>query len=273
MKNFFWNQAAVWLIVAAGLAIFAILTVIIGQSRGSLFKPTVKYRAVFKEARGIYAGSEITIHGKRTGNVVRTKLLPSGDVEAVFTAQKSHAFIINKTSRARLRVQGALGDRYIDITTEDLSAEPLPEGALLPSAPAWDIVSLLTGGSDGKRQNIKGLLERLGLFIEGFGKKGIPGIVSAENKKDLTEILKTAKRILKKIDSGKGSLGALVNDRSVYEKAESVLGKIDSGEGSLGAIINSRSVYSRLLAILGEKPRHNYLKDLSKKSAAPQKKE
>ena len=267
MKNFFWKQLTVWMIVTAGIVIFIALTVIIGQSRGSLFKPTAKYKSVFKETRGIYVGSEITIHGKRTGNVVKTKLLSDGLVEVVFTAQKSHSFIINETSRAHLKTQGALGDRYINITTDDLSAAQLPEGSFIPSALEWDIISIFTGGSKGAAQNLKTLLKQANDFIESLNKKGLPEFISGESKKDLREMLKTAKSVLKKIDSGKGTLGALVNDKSVYEKTESILKKIDSGEGSLGAVINNRSMYNRLLAILGEKPKHNYLKDLSKKSS------
>ncbi len=269
MKSFFWRQLSVSLIVAAGLIIFAALAVIIGQSRGSLFRSTVKYRAVFDQTRGIYIGSEVTIHGKRTGNVVKTRLLPSGRVEIVFAAQKSHAFLINESSRVHLKTQGALGDRYLNIITPDLSAPLIPEGGLAPSAPEWDIMTFLTGGGMAQKGegSLKGLLRQISRLAGAFDKKGLPGLIDPESKKDLREILKTAKSILKKIDSGEGTLGALVNDRSVHDKAESILKKIDSGEGTLGAIINSKSAYSRLMAIFGEKPKQGFLKGLLKKSS------
>lgn len=274
MKSFFWKQLSVSIIVAAGLIIFAALAVVIGQSRGSLFRATVKYKAVFEQTRGIYVGSEVTIHGKRTGNVAKTRLLPSGRVEIVFAAQKGHAFLINESSRAHLKTQGALGDRYINIITPDLSAPPIPEGGLVPSAPEWDLVSFLTGSLGGGQKKgeggLKGLLRQVSRLAEAFDKKGLPGLIEPESKKDLKDALKTAKSILKKIDSGEGTLGALVNDKSLHDKAESILGKIDSGEGSLGAIINSKSAYSRLMAILGEKPKRGFLKGLLQKSSEKQ---
>ena len=49
-------------------------------------------------------------------------------------------------------------------------------------------------------------------------------LLSEDKNKDVKEILTRTKNILRKIDKGEGTLGALVNDLSLHKKAVSFLG-------------------------------------------------
>ena len=242
MKKLFLQQTVVWVIITFGALLFLALTVIIGRSKGTIFKTVYVYKSLFKEVRGLYVGSEVTLHGNRTGNVVKLKLLKDGKIEASFTVRKDHSFLINTSSVSQMKTQGALGDRYVNIVTKDLSAEPLPKNSVIPSGPSLDIFSILSGGTDNKK-SIKNLLVELEHFMKSLNEKGLPDFFSKKNQKDLSEILETTKSILQKIDSGKGTLGALVNNRSLY---------------------------NRLLNLLGER-RKDYLDSLSKRSSGKKK--
>ena len=242
MNRFSVKQIIVYFIVFIGLALFVALTFITGQNKGTLFKPINTYKSIFKEARGIHVGTEVTIHGVRTGNVTNLKILKNGTVEITFISSKKHSFMINESSVAQLKVQGALGDRYIAIFTKDLTATPLPSRSPIPTKPSVDLLTLLSGSSNNKK-SVQTILDELAYFVESINQKkvveNINNILSEKNSRDLSEILRTLKVIMRKINKGEGTLGALVNDPSLYR---------------------------RLLILLGKKPT-NYMKDLSKDSS------
>lgn len=221
MKNFFVKQMVVLAFVIIGLAVLVSVTLIMGKNRMTGFQPVIVYRSIFKSTRGIYAGSEVTIHGVRTGNVINTKILQDGNVEVSFTTLKEHAFIINQSSVIQLKTLGVLGDRYMDISTPDLEAPPLEKGALIPSQSSSEIINLF---SDDKKSN------------------------------DLTDLIQSTKTFLEEFSQ-------------TIARVNRILKKIEEGQGSLGAVINNRDLYNRILNLLGEKPRHKYIKELYQKSS------
>ncbi|MCY4512356.1 MAG: MlaD family protein [Bdellovibrionales bacterium] len=228
MKKFFTKQLIVAIFMIVGLGVLIKVTLIMGKNRMTIFHSVSIYRSIFKDTRGVYIGSEVTVHGVRTGNVIKTKVLPDGTVEISFTTLKKHAFAINQSSIVQLKTLGMLGDRYVNIFTPDLEAQPLKKGSLIPSKIAPNLMNLLSGGN--KKNNIQDLIQSTQTLLE--------------------------------------SANSLMEDLSqTMEKTNNILTKIEKGEGTLGALIHNRSLYNRVLTLLGEKPRHNYIKELYKKSS------
>lgn len=240
MKNIVFKEMIVWLIVLSGIVIFFAFAYVIGANKDNIFNTIVTYKTLLTESTGIFTGTKVTIHGRSTGNVVKTTLLPEGKVEIVFTVQKHHVFGITKSSIVQLKNAGALGDRFINIFTEDMSAEPLKKGAFIPYQKSSTLLSLLMEDEEQTKKTLQSLITELDEILKKLNKKGVTGLLSNNTQNDdLTQVLKSAKTILKRIESGQGTLGALINDRSVY---------------------------NRLLVLLGQRPSNNYLKDLSQKS-------
>ena len=228
MKSFFAKQLVVAVFVITGLVVLVSVTLVMGKNRMTIFQSVIIYRSIFKNTRGIYTGSEVTIHGVRTGNVIKTKVLPDGTVEISFTTLKKHAFVINQSSVVQLKTLGMLGDRYVNIFTSDLAAPPLEKGTLIPSQSTPGLMNLLSGGN---------------------------------KKNDLQDLMQSTHTLME-------SATTLMEDLSqTVEKADKILKKIEQGEGTLGALVNNRDLYNRVLILLGEKPRHNYIKGLYKKSS------
>ena len=232
MKYFFLKQVAVAAIVLVGIVVFVGLMLITGNNYGTLFTPSNTYKSIYKNIDGIHMGSEVTIHGNRTGNVIQIKLLKSGMIELTYTVKKSHNFMVNKSSYVILKSKGMLGDRYINIITDNLSAQSIPEQSVIPTKQTASITSALASG----RSSMEDILSN------------ISQITDKLNKGDF--LTKKERRAL----------------TSTIMSLDSILKKVDRGNGSLGAIINNRSLYNKMLIFLGAKPRDNYLKDLSKKS-------
>ena len=234
MKHSLLKEIVVWLLIGIGVIIFSIFAYIIGSSKGNFMSSIAIYKTVLPEATGIYAGTKVTIHGKNTGNVISTALLPSGEIRVRFSIREKHTFSLTESSFIELKNSGALGDRFINIVTKDLSATSLKRGALIPYKKSFDILSFLTGGGKGS----KNLATQIDGFLNRLNQKGL-GFLSRKNQEDLTQILNSTKNILKKIESGQGTLGAVINDRALY---------------------------NRLLVLLGQRPTKNYLQDLSQQS-------
>ena len=193
-----------------------------------------------KESSGVYVGTKVTIHGKITGNIINVTLLDNGEVELDFSVRKKHRFIITESSFVELKNSGALGDRYINIRTEDLSAPKLKKGSLIPYKKTASLLSLFMGGENkNTQQSLKDILSSVHDLLDRLNKDGLKGILSKTDQKELTQILKHTKNIARKIESGEGTLGALVNDRTLYDRA---------------------------LILLGERPQKNYLQDLTNRS-------
>lgn len=236
MKRFLLKEIVVWLIIFLGLLVFFIFAYIIAGNKSHFFTSIMIYKTHLSESSGIYPGTKVTIHGKNTGNVIKTILLPNGNIEIRFSVRKSHAFGVTESSIVQLKNSGALGDRYINIFTRDLSDRQLKKDSLIPYQRSFDLLSILTGHGN-SQTNIIGQIHTM---LENINKKGVIELLSESDRKNLRETLKSIKNIAHKIESGQGTLGALVNDRSLY---------------------------NRLQIFLGQRPTNNYLKDLSRKSS------
>ena len=239
MKDSWLKELIVWMIIFIGLVIFSAFVYVIGSNKNSFFNWLVTYKTLLVESNGINMGTKVAIHGKNTGNVVKTTLLPNGNVEVLFTVRKNHIFSITESSLVQLEHAGALGDRFINILTEDLSAPQLEKGSLIPYKESSNLMSILTENEGDTQKKLQNLIEQIDGILSSFNKEKPFGLLSKDNKDDLTQILKSTKNIVKRVESGQGTLGALINDRSLY---------------------------NRLLVLLGQRPVNNYLKELSQKS-------
>ena len=239
MKNFLLKEIVVWLLIFIGLVIFSVFTYIIAANKSSFLTSVVTYKTRLAESTGVYVGTKVTIHGTNTGNVIKINLLPDGYVEILFSVKKHHVFGVTESSVVQLKNSGALGDRFINILTKDLSAPQLKKGSLVPYKKSSSLLSILTESEGGSNKSIQDIITKIDSLIDNFNKKGVSGLLSPNQQEDLTQILKSAKSILQ---------------------------KVDSGEGTLGAVINDRSLYNRLLILLGHQPKNNYLQDLSRRS-------
>lgn len=238
MKNFFLKQVVVWLLIFVGVVIFSVFTYIIASNKSSFLTSITTYKTRLLESTGIYVGTKVTIHGTNTGNVIKITLLSDGQVEIWFSVRKRHAFAVTKSSLVQSKNSGALGDRFLNVVTTNLSAPPLKKGSLIPYQESSSLLSILTK-SEGELNSIQDTITKINMFLDKVNTQGAFSLLSQENQKDLQQILKSTKNIIQKVESGEGTLGALIYDRLLY---------------------------NRLLVLLGQRPSKNYMEGLSRRS-------
>ncbi|MBV8965927.1 MAG: MCE family protein [Mycobacteriaceae bacterium] len=127
--------AVVMLLVAAGLV------VVFGQFR---FAPTSTYHATFENASRLKGGNDVRIAGIPVGSVKDIKLNPDNKVDVTFTVDKRYQMYTS--TRAIIRYQNLVGDRYLEIASGpgDLRKVP-PGGTIQHTEPALDLDALLGG--------------------------------------------------------------------------------------------------------------------------------
>jgi phospholipid/cholesterol/gamma-HCH transport system substrate-binding protein len=125
------------LLVAAGLV------VIFGEFR---FGPSNTYHANFIDATRLKGGQKVRIAGVPVGSVKGVKLNPNNTVDVAFSVDKRYT--LYSSTRAVIRYDNLVGDRYLEITSGPGELRRLPPGGTIDqqhTQPALDLDALLGG--------------------------------------------------------------------------------------------------------------------------------
>ena len=182
--------------IVGTLLIFAIGVFLIG-SREFLFKSTYHLKADFDNVKGLNDGAEVRVGGIHKGSVKRIDLpsQPDEKVTVVMDLDSGTRDIVKKDSVASIRSEGLVGDKYVEISFGSKGAERVKDWDSIGSLPPQDVSDLikktdaLLDSANGAMQNVEGTASNL-------------------------------KSISSKINQGQGTVGALVNDKTIYENAK-----------------------------------------------------
>jgi phospholipid/cholesterol/gamma-HCH transport system substrate-binding protein len=125
------------LLVAVGLV------VIFGEFR---FGPSNTYHANFIDATRLKGGQKVRIAGVPVGSVKDVKLNPNNTVDVAFTVDKRYT--LYSSTRAVIRYDNLVGDRFLEITSGPGELRKLRPGATIDQShtqPALDLDALLGG--------------------------------------------------------------------------------------------------------------------------------
>ena len=127
----------VMLLVAAGLV------VVFGQFR---FSSGNTFHATFAEASRLKTGQDVRIAGVPVGSVTGVDLNPDNTVDVTFDV--SNRYQLYTSTRALVRYENLVGDRYLEIASGPGELRKLPAGATIAkdkTQPALDLDALLGG--------------------------------------------------------------------------------------------------------------------------------
>ncbi|OBF87951.1 mammalian cell entry protein [Mycobacterium sp. 852002-51163_SCH5372311] len=127
----------------AMLLVSAALVVVFGQFR---FGPEETYHATFIDASRLKAGQKVRIAGVPVGDVKEIKLNRDNTVDVKFGVDKHYQ--LYSSTRAVVRYENLVGDRYMEITSGPGELRKLPPGGTINAQhtqPALDLDALLGG--------------------------------------------------------------------------------------------------------------------------------
>jgi phospholipid/cholesterol/gamma-HCH transport system substrate-binding protein len=182
--------------IVATLLILAVGVFIIG-SREYIFGSTYQLKAQFDNVAGLAAGADVQVGGVHSGTV-RSVALPHqpGEKVTVFMdLDKATHEIIKQDSLASIETEGLLGNQYLAISFGSAGQGEVRNGDTIASLPPLQMSELL---------------------------KKTSGILDSSQQAIQNATLATAhlNSVSAKIDSGQGTVGALVNDKVMYNNLE-----------------------------------------------------
>ena len=182
--------------IVATLAVLAIGVFIIG-SKEYLFSSTYKLKAQFVNVAGLATGADVQVGGVHSGTVQRIDLphKPGEKVTVVMNLDKSTHEIIKQDSEASIETEGLLGNQFVAISFGSEGQADVHDGDIIQSEPPLLMADML------KKAN--GVLES-----------------SQEAAENTTQATAHLKSVSAKIDSGQGTVGALVNDKQLYNNLQ-----------------------------------------------------
>jgi len=175
--------------IVLALAVLAAGVFIIG-SKNYLFRSTYQLKAQFDNVAGLANGADVQVGGVHSGTVHSIDLphKPGEKVTVVMDLDRSTHEIIKRDSVASIETEGVLGNQFVAISFGSAGQAEVKNGDLIESEPPLLMADML------KKAN--GMLD---------------------NGQQATEHLNS---VSAKIDSGQGTIGALVNDKQLYNNLE-----------------------------------------------------
>jgi phospholipid/cholesterol/gamma-HCH transport system substrate-binding protein len=176
------------------LAILGTAVFLVG-SKESLFQSSYRVKAEFQNVSGLDVGADVRVGGVRKGAVRSINLpkQPNQRVVVTMDVAKETQSIVKRDSVAAIRSEGLVGDKYIEISFGSVDAERLKGGETLETQAPVDIADLvdktnhILDSTQDALQNVQGATENI-------------------------------QAITAKINGGQGTVGALINDKTIYKE-------------------------------------------------------
>ena len=228
-KQLKWSELRVGItVVIASLTLGFLLFLMSGTS--GLFTQRITIRTYFDNAEGLRLGAPVRLNGVDIGNVTKISIVSSKDkqltpVEVAMKISTKYHDSLHRDSQASLETAGVLGETFLDLDSSQAVGPPLQDGDILPTLVHPDFNQVIRA-SQSTLQNMDALLKR-------------------------------ADRILAFAESGKGSLGKLIYDPTLYNRFsltvadfQKIVEQVGNGEGSLGRLISRNDAYDKFMNTL-----------------------
>lgn len=249
--------------VLLGFIVIAFSIISLGGDRWFFSKKSVIY-VDFSEAQGLASGSVVSLAGLTIGNV--TDLDLTSETNKVRVSLKIEDKYLNKLTTeatAELRTQGALGDKYVMIITRPGEGQVLQSGAVLQTQTAKDIFGVISERGQ-EADKVFEIIKEVHQLTRTLNEQNRVESMIKNFHEASSEMKATAKETRLLISSLRNDSGPKLTDS--VTKLDRILTKIDSGEGTLGALINDSSVHDSLKSVLGGSDRKKNMKDLIRSS-------
>jgi phospholipid/cholesterol/gamma-HCH transport system substrate-binding protein len=174
------------------LTILAVGIFIIG-SKQYLFKSTYELKTKFANVAGLSEGADVLIGGVHSGTVESINLpTKAGDeITVTLLLNESTRKIVKQDSVASIDTEGLLGNEYVAVSFGSADKPEVKNGDFIGSVPPLQMSALL--------DKANGLLGQ--------------GQVAMAN---ITQVTAHLNSVTAKVDNGDGTVGALVNDKALY---------------------------------------------------------
>jgi phospholipid/cholesterol/gamma-HCH transport system substrate-binding protein len=226
-----WSQLRVGVTVLVGSVTLAVL-IFVMSGTVSPFSHKIVVRSYFENAAGLIKSAPVRLSGVDIGNVDHVGIVtdrPLTPVEVVMklSPRLMHGAVRkgdsngNNSSRATLATAGVLGATFVDIDSSHAVGPPVQNGDELKTTETPALQDVL--------KSSQSTIDKLNVILT-----RVDDIVLA-------------------IQNGKGSVGKLINDPELYNRANTTISQlqqltsqITEGKGSIGKLLYSEDLYDKI---------------------------
>ena len=228
-----WSQLKVGVIVLISVVVLTTLLFLMTSSSGmGLFSHKLNITTYFENAAGLKAGAAVNLQGVTIGNVKSVTVSTAADrkltpVQVLMRIDPKYQVSLHTDSKAALSTVGVLGDTIVDINSQVATGPMLRDGDELKTEETPSIQDVVKAS--------QGTIESLNV------------------------ILAKMNNIVDNMQSGKGSIGKLINDPDLYNRFDAAAGeiqkltaKLNSNNNTVGKFFNDNGeMYDRVNDIVG----------------------
>jgi phospholipid/cholesterol/gamma-HCH transport system substrate-binding protein len=210
-------------VIVASVILFFLVFMMSGIT--GLFATTVSVKTYFDNAEGLRNGQPVDLQGVPIGNVQHVRVVMGRQVdpvEVLMRINKNYAPFVREDSTATILTAGVLGDSYVDIDSRDAHGAIIKDGSILKSANAPNLQDVVRS--------------------------------SQTSLQNLDVLVKRVDHIVAEVDNGKGSLGKIINDPALFNRATAILNQIQgilndvsAGKGTIGRLMNDETLANKLI--------------------------
>ncbi len=228
-----WSQLKVGVIVLVSSIILVALLFLMTSSSGlGILSKKLTIPVYFENAAGLKEGAAVNLQGVTIGTVKTVgvtddparKLTP---VRVIMKLDTKYQDLLKQDSKASLTTVGVLGDTVIDVNSQAAVGPPLRDGDELHTLETPNIQDVVKAS--------QGTIEQLNV------------------------ILAKMNAVVDNLQSGKGSVGQLINNPDLYNKADATVQELhtlevnlNNGRGSIGKLMTDDTMYNRLNSAAGK---------------------
>ncbi len=222
-----WSQLKTGIIVLVASVVLVTLLFLMTSASGlGILSKKLTVTTYFENAAGLKEGGAVNLQGVTIGSVKSVtvtadparKLTP---VKVVMKIDSKYQDQLKEDSKAALTTVGVLGDTVVDINSQVATGPPLKDGDELHTLETPSITDVVKAS--------QGTIEQLNV------------------------ILAKMNSIVDNLQSGKGSVGELINDPALYNKANATVDELhtleanlNAGKGSIGKLLTDDTLFNRL---------------------------
>jgi len=256
------RKVGIFVSLGIGLTMFALL--IMEDSR-NLFFGKVYYSSYFQDVEGLISGAKVVLGGVAAGKVENIEFdSDRKNIKVLFSLPKKLGFWVRKGMSSKIGTQGVLGDKYIELKIGTMDQPILPVGSEIPIQAVYPLDHFIRHGNR-LLEIIEQLLTKFHQMLQNF--KDEPSYeILLQNLVQITHHLAHCTQHMDR-HLAQAPLGSLV------ESLTQILEKVNSGNGTLGALLNDPMLYDQMKDLIGGANRSRIIRGLIRKTITDSKKD
>ncbi|MEO6287704.1 MAG: MlaD family protein [Dyadobacter sp.] len=205
------RSITVGLFVIIGIIIFVVGILTIGSMK-KVFSSTISVKTIFDDVNGLKPGNNVWYSGVKIGTVKTIRFLENSRVEVMLHIEEKSQEFIRKNAKAKVSTDGLIGNKII----------------------------VLYGGT----QKVPSIEDGDELVVEKIESTEEMLAVLSENNKNLLGITSAFKTISKNILAGKGTVGMLLNDETLYKDVDQTMAALKKAATNAQTMTSSLSGFT-----------------------------